>query len=551
MMRQDDPGQKRPHSPFAPLRNPAFAIYWFSGLFSYFGWMIQIVAVSWLMVTLGGTPELVALVQTSVSLPLLLFSLLAGALADIFGRRTIVLWSQAILILVSVLMCVCAYLGILTPWALLAFSFLIGCCRALNIPGWQTFISEIVPRRALSSAVALNIVGFNIGRSLGPAIGGIIVGVFGVFVAFTFNVVANFGVFLSALAWPRSARSADLPPETIGAAMAAGIRYVSLSQVQTRVLARAVAFSLGASSMMSLMPLVASELIGGGASTYGFLFGAFGAGAVVAAFFGDRFRSAFSREIQAHLGFLLFAASLALTAATSLLALSMLFVALGGGAWLLVQSGLSADVQMSSPRWAVSRCQAILHSVLFGAMALGSWLWGELAGQIGIAGSLYASAVAVVASMAIGLFLPLRDFDVLGLEPKAPMSAKNGDLDVLPISGPILVTVEYRIRKEDIPDFLKIMSARRRQRGRDGARGWVLSVDVQDPTLWSERFRLPTWTEVARHKSRRTVFGANLDDQLVGMHQGDLPPVERHELVRHPGAVSDLPFMASSHPSAH
>lgn len=534
-----DPASKA-KAPPKVFANKAFLSYWLAGLSTNFGWNIQIVGASWLMTLIGGTPELVALVQTFVALPLLMFSLLAGALADVFGRRIVVLWSQACLVLISAGLSISTLLGTLTPWALLAFTFLIGSCRALSLPGWQTYVNEIVPREQLPRAVSLNVVGFNIGRSLGPAVGGMIVAAYGVFAAFTVNVIANIGVFISALSWQRAEASHALPPETVGGAIAAGIRYAWLSQVQTRILVRAIAFNFSASAMMGLMPLVVSGLLEGEASAYGLLFGAFGAGAVGAAFIAPRFHAGLSREAQAHVGFISFAASLALMALSSTLVLSMPFAAIGGAAWMLVQSGFSADVQMASPRWVVSRCQAILHSVLFGSIALGSWVWGELAGSFGISVSLLASAVVLAGSSLVGLVLPMRDFDALGLEPHARMAVPDTKIDIRPNSGPIITTVEYRIQEEDLAAFFELMERRKRQRSRDGARRWTLTRDIQNSDSWFERYRLPTWTEVQRHNSRLTVFGANLETELQALHQGDAAPLVHYELVRVPGQTRHL-----------
>ena len=532
-------------SPLGTLSNKGFRIYWLAGLCTNFGWNIQIVGASWLMTLIGGTPELVALVQTSVAVPFLLFSLPAGALADVFGRRTIVVWSQAVLVVVSAILSACTLLGAVTPWTLLALTFLIGSCRAFILPGWQTYINEVVARDALSAAVSINIVGFNIGRSLGPALGGAIVAAQGAFAAFSVNVVANIGVLFSVLAWKRPDRTNALPPETIGAAVAAGIRYVALSQVQTRILTRAFAFNFSAGAMMSLMPLMASDILGGEALDYGLLFGAFGAGAVGAAFLSKPFREKLSREGQAHAGFLLFASGLAVSALSGSLLLTLPFVASAGIAWLLVQSGFSADIQMASPRWVVSRSQAILHSVLFGGLALGSWVWGELAGAMGTSASLLAAAAALAGSSLIGFVLPLRDFDAVGLEPHAPLSTADKDIDIRPNSGPVITSVEYRIRHDDVPAFFDLMSRRRRQRTRDGARRWTLTVDIRDREIWVERYRLPTWTEVERHTSRLTVFGANLELQLRALHRGKSDPAVRYELVRQPEiAAHQMPFTA-------
>jgi MFS family permease len=159
----------------APFRHRIFLAIWIASLVSNFGSLIQSVGASWLMTSLAPTPDMVALVQAATLLPIMLFSLPAGALADAFDRRLLMIVAQAVMLIASAVLTVFGFLGWIGPWLLLVTTFVIGCGAALNGPAWQASVGDQVPRDVLPAAVALNSLGFNLARTLGPAIGGILV----------------------------------------------------------------------------------------------------------------------------------------------------------------------------------------------------------------------------------------------------------------------------------------------------------------------------------------------------------------------------------------
>ena len=220
-------------STLAPFRHRIFFAIWTASLVSNFGSLIQGVGASWLMTSIAPSADMVALVQAASSLPIMLFSLLAGAAADVWDRRSVMLAAQVAMLLVSAALSFLAYLGLVTPWLLLGLTFLLGCGAALYGPAWQSSVGEQVPRDVLPAAVALNSLGFNIARTVGPAIGGIVVAAAGAQAAFLLNALSYIGLIVVLLTWKRPAAPNPLPPETVGAAMRAGLRYVRLSPTMT------------------------------------------------------------------------------------------------------------------------------------------------------------------------------------------------------------------------------------------------------------------------------------------------------------------------------
>ena len=251
----------------APLNHPVFRAVWITSLVTNFGGLIQSVGAAWMMSSIASA-QMVALVQASVTLPIMLLSLAAGALADTVDRRRIMLAAQTFMLLVSAGLAVMTYLGLITPWVLLSFTFLIGCGVAFNGPAWQASVGDMVPREDLAGAVTLNAMGFNLARSVGPAIGGMIVAAAGAAAAFAVNAVSYLGLLLVLFRWKPDRPKSTLPREGLLAAMAGGVRYAFLSPRVTAVLLRAVVFGVGASAVQALMPLVAREGGGGpGAAT--------------------------------------------------------------------------------------------------------------------------------------------------------------------------------------------------------------------------------------------------------------------------------------------
>lgn len=530
----DDPSATR------PFAVPIYRTVWIASMVSNFGGMIQSVGASWMMTTLTTSPALVALVQSSVTLPIMLLSLAAGAIADNRDRRLVMLTAQGFMLAVSVGLAVCTWAGLITPWLLLAFTFLIGCGTALNGPAWQASVGDMVPRAALPGAVAYNSMNFNTARSLGPAIGGAIVAAAGAAAAFAVNAVSYIGLITVLARWRPERPPQTLPREGLVDGMSAGIRYVAMSPTLRTVLMRAAVFGIAASAVPALMPIVARHLISGGAFTYGLLLGAFGVGAIGGALSSGRLRRTRSSEWIVRIAIAAFAAGTLVTAFSPAMPLTMIGLFLAGGGWVLALSTFNVTVQMSAPRWVVARALALYQMWAFGGMAIGSWVFGELAGIAGVRTSLMVSAALLLLGLLIGRARPLPEVTDLDLDPIARWTEPEVAVPVEPRTGPVVVTIEYRIPEASIRTFLTVMSERRRIRIRDGARHWTLLRDLGDPELWVERYHVPTWLDYIRHNQRRTNADADNAHRLRALHKGEAPPRVHRMVERQTGVQPDL-----------
>jgi len=525
--------------PAAPFTVPIFREVWVANLASNFGGLIQSVGASWMMVSLASSPKFVALVQASTTLPIMLLSLWAGAVADNLDRRLVMLWAQSFMLVVSAGLALCAWLGLLSPWLLLGFTFLIGCGTAFNGPAWQASVGDMVPRPVLPGAIALNSMGFNIARSVGPAIGGLIVAAAGAATAFLANAISYLGLIVVLARWRPDTPPRLLPRERLGDAMGAGLRYVAMSPNLRIVMLRAGLFGVAASALPALMPLVARDLVGGGALTYGVLLGAFGIGAVGGALASGWLRHRLSTERVVLIGALALALGAAATAVSPFIAGTLIALLLAGAGWVLALSTFNVTVQMASPRWVVGRALAVYQMAAFGGMAAGSWGFGLIAEDRDVTVALLAAAMVQIAGALLGFRAPLPQVDALNLDPLSGWTEPETAVAIESRSGPVVVTIEYRIAQKDIVTFLRVMGERGRIRRRDGARHWTLLRDLGDPLLWVERYHVPTWLDYVRHNQRRTHADADNSAQIAALHEGPAPPVVHRMIERQTGS---LPF---------
>ncbi|MBB6262002.1 MFS family permease [Paenochrobactrum gallinarii] len=530
-------------SPLAPFQHKTFRALWSATLVSNLGGLIQAVGAGWMMTTIATSQDMVALVQASTTLPVMVFSLAAGALADNYDRRRIMLTAQSLMLIVSLALAVFAYFNLLTPWLLLSFTFLIGCGGALHNPSWQASMGDIVPREDLPAAVALNSMSFNLMRSIGPAIGGFIVAAAGAAMAFIINAFSYITLLIALWQWQPPKSQNTLPRESFGRAIAAGLRYVSMSPNLLKVMFRGFLFGLSGIAILALLPIIARDLVSGNAITYGMMLGAFGFGAIGGAMLSARLREVMSNEWIVRLAFLMFAVSCICLGFSTKFWLSWLLLLPAGVSWVLALSLFNVTVQLSTPRWVVGRALALYQTATFGGMAAGSWIWGSIAESHGVALSLIIAGIVLIGGAILGLMFKLPEFDALNLDPLNRFNEPELKLDIRSRSGPIVIMIDYKIEQNDVTEFLSLMADRRRVRIRDGAQQWALLRDLEHPETWTESYHVPTWVEYVRHNQRRTQADAEIWVRLKALHRGENPPfvhrmIERQTVTPH----DDMPL---------
>ena len=384
-------------SAWAPFREPMFRTLWIAAVISYTGTWMQNVGSGWLMTSLTMSPMMVSLVQAATSLPVFLVALPAGALADMVDRRKLLLLAQAWMVLASASLGIITIAGRVTPWSLLAFTFLLGLGAVLNDPAWQAITPQVISKREFTSAVALNSVGFNVARSVGPVLGGLVIAVAGSGYAFLLNAASFFGVIFFLYRWKNAPNPAPVPARRILKALAAGFRYLRGAPSVQSVLLRTGLFSVFASALWALLPLIARPH---GSVGYGLLLGFFGLGALAGAGFVPLLRRQISVDALVALAIVLFAVvTFALGYVSNLHWLCfVLFV--GGLSWIIILASLNISAQTMSPDWVRARSLSMYLLVLQGGMAAGSAFWGALAARRGVATTLMVAAFGLVAGLA-------------------------------------------------------------------------------------------------------------------------------------------------------
>jgi len=520
----------------APLRHSIFRRIWLASLLSNLGLLIQGVGAAWAMTQMTAAADKVALVQTALMLPIMLISMPAGAIADMYDRRIVALISLSIALSSATTLAVLAWLGLVTPNILLAFCFIVGSGNALFGPAWQASVGEQVPTDVLPSAVALNGISYNIARSFGPAIGGIIVASAGAVAAFAANAVLYIPLFIVLFLWRRTTESSRLPREQLQRAIISGVRYISNSPPVRIVLARTLVTGIAGGSISALMPLVARDLLHGGAQTYGIMLGAFGMGAVIGALNIGEVRKRFSGEASVRACALIMGAAIAVVAVSREPVLTAAALVVAGSVWMLAIALFNIGVQLSAPRWVAGRSLAAFQAAIAGGIAIGSWGWGHLTDAVGVEGALLVSGAAMFLSPLLGLWITMP-----------PVGGRNEAADVLADpevklsltgrSGPLVVEIEYRVDQDNARAFHGLMQEVQLSRQRNGAYGWSIARDIADPEMWIERYHCPTWLDYLRQRNRSTQSDRALHQRAMAFHLGPDPVHVRRMLERPLGSV--------------
>jgi MFS family permease len=520
----------------APLRHAIFRRIWLASLLSNLGLLIQGVGAAWAMTQMTASADKVALVQTALMLPVMFISMPAGAIADMHDRRVVALISLVISFAGATALSVLFWLGRVTPEILLALCFVVGSGMALFGPAWQSSVSEQVPAETLPAAVALNGISYNIARSFGPAIGGVIVASAGAVAAFAANAILYVPLFAVLFLWRRTMPPSRLPRERLSRAIVSGVRYISNSPSIRIVLTRTLVTGVLGGSVSALMPLVARDLLHGGAQTYGIMLGAFGMGAVIGALNIAEMRKRMTGEAAVRACTLSMGGAIAAIAVSREPVLTASALVVAGASWMLAVALFNIGVQLSAPRWVAGRSLAAFQAAISGGIALGSWGWGRLTDAAGVEIALLVSAALMLLSPLLGLFLRMprvgarnEDAEVLA-DPEVRLSLTGR-------SGPLVVEIEYRVDQDNARAFHNVMQDVQLSRQRNGAYGWSIARDIADPELWTERYHCPTWFDYLRQRNRPTLSERALHQRAMDFHLGPDPVRIRRMLERPFGSV--------------
>ena len=522
----------------APLRHQLFRMLWGANVVGSLGVWMQNTGAGWLMTTLSPDPLTVSLVQAATIVPVFLLALPAGALADIVDKRRLLVGTQIWMLSAAALLTGLTYGGMTGAWGLLALTFAIGIGSAVNSPAWGSVMAEAVPRSDLAQAIALNGVGFNIARAVGPAVAGFLVVIGGARLTFALNVVSYLVVITALAVWRRETNRGVLPPEHLAGAMRAGMRFVRHTPAMRAAMVRAAAFFGSAAAPWAMLPLVVREQLHLGPGVYGMLLGLMGVGGVTAGMMLPQVRTRLSRDETVFWASLLSFAGVAILAVSRHWLPAALGMSLFGIGWVTASAVAQGAAQLAAPPWVRSRSLAIYQLAFNGALVAGTFFWGWLGTRIGLTGALLTASVS-------GLVLAgaVRRYDLDQVDAAVPLA--SGKLPVLApqavapeiaptlaaARGRILQTQSYRIDPQRKEVFLSVMADVRDVRGRAGAVIWQLYEDVADADGWLEIWAVENWTDHLREAGRMSDADRACLARGLALCIADVRPPERYVAV--------------------
>ena len=509
--------EPRPAPALGAFAHPAFVVVWAASTCAMIGIAMYDTAAGWLMTTFGLDPFEVALLNAATTLPIFLFTLPAGAIADIIDpRRMIVVVSYAIAVLMAGFAAVIS-LDYASPLVLLLTTFVLSAAWSLNIPAWLSILPLLVPRPLIPGAIAAHSVGYNLSRTIGPTLGGFIIMTIGVAAPFWIFVGANLAV-IAALTWWRAPakRAASLPAERLSSALRTGLRHAANNRLLWATLVRTIAIYPFTAAYWGLLPLIARRT-GQGAEHYGLLLSAISVGAVLGSLGHEKVLRRFGADRLIAAGTILTALALVMFALSYDLEVALAACLVAGVAWVNNLTCLYTSAQNVLPDWVRGRGLAVFLTVIYGTMTLCSAAWGEIATRTGLPTALLVAAGGALAAIPLTWRWRLQQGAVVDLSPSQHWSMPQTREEIDNDRGPVLVKIEYRIDPKNRVAFLRALDELGFERRRDGAFAWGIFEDAGDVGRYEEAYLIESWLELMHLRERVTNADRLLEDQIREM----------------------------------
>ena len=528
-------------SGLSPFKSTLYRMLWTASLFSYVGAAMYDVGASWLMTSLAPDPFFVSLVTTATTLPIFLFALPSGILSDLFDPRCILLIACVYLFTISALLGILTFVGLTTPTILLILTFALGAGTTMIRTPIIPTLSGLVPRSELSAALTLSALAGNIGRVVGPIVGGFVVAAIAPWAVFFLNSASFIAMIIILSRLPRKSnvqQQSSLPPENLFRAIRVQLRYVRYSQAARVLIIRAGLFTLCSSALLSLLPLLTKHELGLGSTGFGLLLGSFGMGAIACGIvILPRLRPKTSVESLITISIVLLAIVMVTMGYVQNFGILCMVMALGGAAYITIISKFYTIGIKSAPRWIGARVLAIYLLILNGGFAIGSVLWGTVANLFGI------SIALLVASLVLGATIIAK---------KRYSSTLLDDLDFTPASdhwslpalysvdnsqneNQALITIEYnKIDPKLSDEFEQSVRELGRMLRSEGMAYWELFRDPTDNSHYIEIRIADTWTDHLRQHEYVTKNVQAMENRIRTLIKDCPQPIISHYIGRSP-----------------
>ncbi len=491
-----------------PLRNGTFRRLWIASVVGWLGTWLQNTGAGWLMTSLAPQPLIVAMVQAATIMPVFLLALPGGAMADIVDRRVFLIGTQIWTISAAALLALLTMLHVMTAFWLLVLTFAIGIGSALTQPAWSAIVPELVPREDMVQAIALNGIGYNLTRAVGPAIAGFLILLGGSSLAFSMYATSILAVISALFVWKRERRFTGLPREHFVSAMRAGMRFVRNTPAIQAAMVRTAAYSIPASAPWALLPLYVRRDLMLGPGMYGVILGMMGVGGVTSGMLLPIVRARLSRGATVAGCTAVSCAGMAVVSVSHHWLPASCGMLLFGLGWTSAFATIQAAAQLVCPPWVRARALSIYQLAQNGALTIGSFGWGWLGGYVGIPRTFMAATVVGLILMIVARFFSIEAIvraPSAAAELPAPLPEAPAP-EFVPLlraaRGRIMEMAYYRVEPPQRIAFLKLMNELHQVRGRAGAVFWQVYEDVAHPEGWVEVWSMESWTEHLREAIR-------------------------------------------------
>jgi len=494
--------------------HPAFTIVWLASTTALIGIAMYDTASGWLMTQLDVDPMHVSLVHAAANLPMFLFTLPAGAIVDIVDpRRLIIAVSSAVAALIAVFAALVAF-HLATPLLLLMTTFLLSAAWGLNSTAWLSVLPMLVPKEELSGAISANGVGYNVSRTLGPALGGFAITNFGASTPLWVFMATNL-VVIAALIWWRapSKDPGTLRAERLNSAVRVGVRHAVNNRLLRATLVRTIAIYPFAAAYWGLLPLIALRG-GGGAERYGLLLSLVAAGSIFGSFLHRYLRERLNADSLVLTGALGTAAALVLFGLSHAFPLTLFACVVAGASWVIVLTTLYVSAQNVLPNWVRGRGLAVFLTVIFGTMTVSSAAWGQIAGHVGLSDALILAAIGLIFAIPLSWTWRLEQGGTIDLTPSLHYQAPRTAEAIADDRGPVLVKIVYRIDPQDRVKFLRALDELGEERRRNGAFAWGVFEDMAEFGRFEEAYLIESWLELMHLRERVTREDQMLEDTI-------------------------------------
>lgn len=369
---------------FSALYYRDFRLFWFGQLISLSGSWMQVVAQGWLVYSLTKSPFYLGMVAAAASLPILLFTLIGGVIADRYPKRNLLLLTQALSIIPALMMGILTSLGMITVWHIALLAAFLGTINALDIPTKQSFLIELVGRGHIVNAIALNSAAFNGARIIGPMIAGISIAYLGISACFFINALSFLAVIV-ALSRMNIKGEIKVKSEGVVRDFMKGIGFIRGNREIIRLMILIAVFSLVGLPYITLLPVFAVEVFDKGAKGLGFLVGASGIGALTAAL-----AIAVKGDIKNKTRFmsvagLCFSSALIVFSISKIFWISLIVMMFGGWGVVSYLAAANSYIQVSVPDEIRGRVMSVYSLLFLGTVPIGNAIMGVSADLIGTA----------------------------------------------------------------------------------------------------------------------------------------------------------------------